>query len=130
MSTLVAQTISNGSVSTSSANVIRGSARAWVQFSGSTPVVNQSFNVSSVVRNSTGYYTVNLTNAMPTANYAIVGSSSPALNGSWMFFIANSQPSSPFYTTPTASSFTMTTSASTAAAAVGDAFQAQVAIFA
>ena len=69
MSTLVAQTISNGTVSTSSANVIQGSARAWVNFTGSNGVVRSSYNVSSVTRNNTGNYWVNLTNAMPNVNY-------------------------------------------------------------
>jgi hypothetical protein len=69
MSTLVAQTISNGTVSTSSANVIQGSAKAWVQASSSGSI-NGSFNVSSVTRNSAGDYTINFTTAMINANYA------------------------------------------------------------
>jgi hypothetical protein len=73
MSTLVAQTISNGTVSTSSANVIQGSAKAWVTFDGTNGAVNASYNVSSVTRRSTGRYTVNLTNAMSNSNYAIIG---------------------------------------------------------
>ena len=76
MSTLVAQTISNGVVSTSSANVIRGSARAWVNFNGNgTASIRTSFNVSSVTRVSTGIYTVNFTTAMPDASYSLVGTS-------------------------------------------------------
>ena len=71
MSTLVAQTISNGTVSTSSANVIQGSAKAWVNFNGTgTVAINNSFNVSSITDNGTGDYTVNFTNVMPNANYA------------------------------------------------------------
>jgi len=71
MSTLVAQTISNGTVSTSSANVIQGSARAWVNFNmANPPVINgTTFNVSSITRITTGQYTVNFTTAMPNANY-------------------------------------------------------------
>ena len=76
MSTLVAQTISNGTVSTSSANVIQGSAKAWVRFVGSSGSVAASYNVSSVTRTNTGRYTVNLTNAMSDANYAINATSS------------------------------------------------------
>jgi hypothetical protein len=75
MSTLVAQTISNGTVSTSSANVIQGSAKAWVNFNGSgTVAIRSSYNVSSITDNGTGDYTVNFTNALPNANYAIAGS--------------------------------------------------------
>ena len=71
MSTLVAQTISNGTVSTSSANVIQGSAKAWVNFNGvTTTTIRASFNVSSVTRNATGNFTVNFTNALADANYA------------------------------------------------------------
>lgn len=71
MSTLVAQTISNGTVSTSSANVIQGSAKAWVNFNGiGTVAIRASYNVSSITDNGTGEYTVNFTNAMPDANYS------------------------------------------------------------
>ena len=77
MSTLVAQTISNGTVSTSTANVING-AKAWVNFDGTTgpATVRASYNVSSVTRNTTGDYTVNFTNALADANYSAVGSNS------------------------------------------------------
>ena len=74
MSTLVAQTISNGVVSTSSANVIQGSARAWVCFNGTGPAIRASYNVSSVTRASVGNYTVNFTNAFADTNYAFTGS--------------------------------------------------------
>jgi hypothetical protein len=91
MSTLVAQTISNGTVSTSSANVIQGSARAWVNFNGtlSTPITpRSSYNVTNITKNATGDYTVNFTNALPNTNYSVAGmgqfdqtpaASSPAL---------------------------------------------------
>ena len=73
MSTLVAQTISNGTVSTSSANVIQGSAKAWCNWnglSGASPVVKASYNISSVTRTNTGKYTLAFTNALTDANYA------------------------------------------------------------
>ena len=73
MSTLVAQTISNGTVSTSSANVIQGSAKAWVNFNGiSGASIRASYNVSSVTRTATGKYTINFTNAFADTNYATV----------------------------------------------------------
>jgi hypothetical protein len=77
MSTLVAQTISNGTVSTSSANVIQGCAKAWVTFNGTTTpgTINASYNVSSVSRDSTGVYTVSFTNALSDANYSVCMSS-------------------------------------------------------
>jgi hypothetical protein len=76
MSTLTVQTISNGTVSTSSANVIQGSAKAWVRFNASsgTPSINASYNVSSITDNGVGYYTINMTNAMVDANYAVTTS--------------------------------------------------------
>lgn len=47
--------------------------RAWVNFNGSTAVINGSGNVSSVVRNGAGDYTVNFTKAMPDTNYSLTG---------------------------------------------------------
>ena len=72
MSTLVAQTISNGTVSTSTANVING-AKAWCNFNGQgTPSIRASYNVASITKNGTGDYTINFTNAFVDANYAPV----------------------------------------------------------
>ena len=46
--------------------------RAWVNFRYSAGVVIQgSGNVSSITRTNTGDYTINLTTALPTANYAV-----------------------------------------------------------
>jgi hypothetical protein len=46
--------------------------RAWVNFNGTgTVAIRASFNVSSITDNNTGDYTINFTNAMPDANYAI-----------------------------------------------------------
>jgi hypothetical protein len=76
MSTLVAQTISNGTVSTSSANVIQGSAKAWVNFNGtlvSPGSGRANYNVSSVTKAATGDYTINFTNTLPNANYSVLG---------------------------------------------------------
>lgn len=51
--------------------------RAWVNFNGTTVTnpasmtgVRASFNVSSILDNGTGDYTVNFTNALPDADYA------------------------------------------------------------
>ena len=74
MSTLVAQTISNGTISTSSANVING-AKAWVNYNGVAQSIRASYNVSSVTRSASGVYVVNFTNAFADANYACVVSS-------------------------------------------------------
>jgi len=47
--------------------------RAWVQFDGTTtpPTIRASGNVSSVTRNSTGEFTVNLTTAISDVNYSV-----------------------------------------------------------
>ena len=60
--------------------------RAWVNFDGTTVTnvggedrctIRASGNVTKVVRNNTGDYTITFTTAMPDANYATVGSGSP-----------------------------------------------------
>jgi len=69
ITTLTTTTISDGTNSTSATNPIKGSARAWVNFNGSTAAIRGSYNISSVTRVGTGDYTVNFTNALPDANY-------------------------------------------------------------
>ena len=59
-------------------NAYSGIAKAWLNYNGATQTINSSFNVSSVTRNSTGYYTVNFTTAMPNANYAQSLAQSPS----------------------------------------------------
>jgi hypothetical protein len=52
--------------------------RAWVNFDGTltTGNIRASGNVSSVVRNATGDFTVNFATAMPDANFSFLGTSS------------------------------------------------------
>lgn len=47
--------------------------RAWVNFNGSTAAIRGSGNVSSVVRNGAGDYTVNFASPMPDTNFAVTG---------------------------------------------------------
>lgn len=71
--TIVSDTIQNGAgTSTSTTNVINGSAKAWVNFNGGTGAIRGSYNVSSVTRNSNGNYTIAYTNSLANANYAIL----------------------------------------------------------
>ena len=50
-----------------------GSIEAWVNFNGTgTVAIRDSGNVSSITDNATGDYTINFTNAISNANYAIV----------------------------------------------------------
>ena len=74
--TAIVTTLSDGTNSTSATNCIQGSARAWVNFDGTlsgTITPRGSYNISSVVKNSTGDYSVNFTTSMPNANYSICG---------------------------------------------------------
>lgn len=63
-------------------------ARAWVTFDGSpgATTILSSVNVSSVVRNSTGDYTITFTSAMPNANYAV--SATAQSNNASLAFLA------------------------------------------
>lgn len=48
--------------------------RAWVNFNGTGTVsIRASGNVSSITDHGTGDYTINFTNPMPDANYAVSG---------------------------------------------------------
>lgn len=67
--------------------------RAWVSFDGTTAspsTIRGSGNVSSVTKNGTGDYTVNLTTAMSDANYAVTGTVSGTSGNTGCIFIANS----------------------------------------
>ena len=69
MSTLRVTTVTNPS---GGQPTIAGLARAWVNFDGTgTVAIRASLNVSSITDLGTGEYTVNLTTAMPDANYSI-----------------------------------------------------------
>ncbi len=58
--------------------------RAWVNFNGTgTVAIRGSANVSSITDNGTGDYTINLTTAMPDANYATVAAGSNNSGGSY-----------------------------------------------
>jgi hypothetical protein len=47
--------------------------RAWVNFNGTgTVAIRASFNVSSITDRGTGTYTVNMSTALPDANYSVV----------------------------------------------------------
>ena len=57
----------------------QGLAKAWVNFNGTgTVAIRDSFNVTSITDNGTGDYTINFTNALANANYAMTGSSGGA----------------------------------------------------
>jgi hypothetical protein len=109
MSTAKFDTLStlDGSQSVPVNTVAQGSAKAWVNFNGTgTVAIRAAFNVTSITDNGTGNYTVNFTNAMPDANYAIHTQTNP-VNSSGM-----SHPTG----TPTTSSVQILTYTSTSLA--------------
>lgn len=56
--------------------------RAWVNFNGTGVVaIRGSGNVSSITDNGVGDYTVNFANAMPDANFSVVGMSNANSDG-------------------------------------------------
>jgi hypothetical protein len=102
--------------------------RAWVNFNGSgTVAIRASGNVSSITDNGTGDYTVNFTNAMPDADYAMIGTSNLGTGGNFTTVVAPSRADSPFTSTPTTSSFRLTTSPLSAGAQ--DATFVSIAVF-
>ena len=68
--TLTISTLSDGTNSTSATNPILGSAKAWVNFNGTSAAIRASYNVSSITKISTGNYALNFTNALTDANYS------------------------------------------------------------
>ena len=75
--TLTISTLSDGTNSTSATNLTKAPCVVWVNFNGTgTVAIRASYNVSSITDNGTGDYTVNFTNALTDANYAVVASTS------------------------------------------------------
>ena len=119
--TLVANTINTDTGLFSTNNAYSGIAKAWVSWTGgSTPAIQNSFNVSSITRNGTGDFSINFSTAMPNANYVIAGSCQQALNnyGSMIGF--------PYQAVATTSSARISTSYN---AFTYDASYASVAVF-
>jgi hypothetical protein len=74
--TIVLDAITDGTGNTvSGSTVVKGTAKAWVNFNGTgTVAIRSSFNVSSITDNGTGEYRINFTNPMPDTNYVYTGS--------------------------------------------------------
>lgn len=84
--------------------VANGSAKAWVNFNGtSTVAIRDSLNVGSITDNGTGNYTINFTSNMANVNYSFYqfcsGSAGYGSYGLYDFM----------FSTPTTSSFRTTT---------------------
>jgi hypothetical protein len=121
--------IANGGTATSTGVAL---CRAWAQFSvsGSTVIINNSFNVSSLTRVSIGVFTKNFTVAMSSASYSVVGSSSASNAGSTvgLMFSPFCSNTAPYYVAPTASGFAFVTNYN--AASTGSVLDPQYATFA
>ena len=87
-------------------------ARAWVNFDGTTtpPTIRASGNVSSVVRNAVGDYTVNFSTAMPDTNYSVGGSAQINFTGNFGRTLTPG-----FSSVPTTTSLRVATSSAAAA---------------
>jgi len=70
--TLKADTLTHSTAGSLATNfVVNGSAKAWVNFNGtSTLAIDDSFNMASVTDNGTGNYTPAATNSMDNTDYA------------------------------------------------------------
>ena len=64
MSTLNVSNITDGTTTVGTSYVVNGSAKAWVNFFGGTPIsIRNSFNTSSLTDNGIGDYLTNYTTA-------------------------------------------------------------------
>jgi len=74
--------------------------RAWVNFNGTgTVAIRASGNVSSITDNGVGTYNINLTTAMPDANYSIVSASRNSGIGASLSSVGNTSASIGFVNT-------------------------------
>lgn len=97
------------------------SVKAWVNFNGTgTVAIRASYNVSSITDNGAADYTVNFTNAMSDANYAVSTASNGILgnNGAWIGMLYQHSSQAP-----------TTTSVRVATLAIADFTYCSVAIF-
>lgn len=65
-------------LSTASGSAPSYSARAWVNFNGTTASINGNGNVSSITDHGTGQFTINFTTALPNTNYSWCGTNRDA----------------------------------------------------
>jgi hypothetical protein len=108
---------SNGStlVWTASSSLLGGggavtainTAKAWVNFNGTTGTIRSSYNVSSVTYNGIGEYTVNFATPMANANYTVIGGGQHWRSSSTTY--GNITTNIQFDTTPTVNSVQIVT---------------------
>ena len=81
----------SGNNSVGMSTVAEGSAKAWVNFVGSSSgiPIGDSFNVSGNTDNGTGDYTITYSNAMGNGNYSLTGVGQAGGGGSVMALAVN-----------------------------------------
>jgi len=100
--------------------------RAWANFNGTAATIRASENVSSIVNNGSGKYTVNFLNPMADTNYATVGSGLRHVSTSLSIFMIDGDSSgTPTCYTTTAVAITIRDSSDKAA----DAGYVNIAVF-
>ena len=114
MSTLTISNLSDGTKTIPTTNVTNGSAKCWVNFTGSSPFqIEDSFNTSSITDNSTGRYNIAQTNNFANANYGIAhGCHYEAGNGYYHSYHAKSTTTVEFLYVATTGSYVDTRDAS------------------
>jgi hypothetical protein len=122
---LTVSTLNNDTGVFATQNAISGIAKAWVNFTGGS-TIRAAFNVSSVTKNSNGFYTLNFTTVMDDTNYVVITNSGSPNSGSYE--------TSGVYTPSNSSYGTKTTSAVqvnyyTPAVSNYDPFETDVVIF-
>jgi len=71
--------------------------RAWVNFNGSSiPSIRASGNISSIVDNGTGDYTINIIEPLPDSDYEVGGSNGNTSGGAYGYVNPNSLTTSSF----------------------------------
>ena len=104
MSTLKVNTIqtTSGGSSSTPEQIEQGRAKAYVNFdgtsSGTNKTIRDDFNVSTVVDNGTGDYTVNFSTAMANVNYTVACTTQGASGSSQAYFGVETDHSTAFAT--------------------------------
>jgi hypothetical protein len=103
MSTIKTTNISNltGTSTVPTETVVKGTAKAWVNFSGVTEAISGAFNVSSITDAGNAQYVVNYITAAPDLLYCPLVSGSSAANSGNSYLI------SPYELSRTTTSFTI-----------------------
>lgn len=78
--TLVIDTLNASTGPLSTNNGMTGIAKAWANISGTTPSLNQGFNISSITRASTGNFVINFSSVMANVYYVVNASSWQSTN--------------------------------------------------